>query len=36
MLPTREQNQRKRPTKTESEGLEKMFQANEQEKKKLG
>ena len=37
MLPTREPPQDKRPTQTESEGLEKIFQANGQgEKKKPG
>ena len=33
MLPTRDPPQNKRPTQTESEGLENMFQANGQEKK---
>ena len=36
MLPKRDQSQEKRPTQTESEGLEKIFQANGQEKKKPG
>ena len=33
MLPTRDPPQNKRPTQTESEGLEKIFQANGQEAK---
>ena len=33
MLPTRDPPQKKRPTQTESEGLEKIFQANGQEEK---
>ena len=33
MLPTRHPSQEKRPTQTESEGLEKIFQANGKEKK---
>ena len=33
MLPTRDPPQNKRPTQIESEGLEKIFQANRQEKK---
>ena len=32
MLPTRDSPQNKRPTQTESEGLEKIFQTNGQEK----
>ena len=34
MLPTRDPPQNKRPTQTLNEGLEKIFQANGQEKKK--
>ena len=33
MLPTRDPPQNKRPTQTESEGMEKICQANGQEKK---
>ena len=33
MLPTRDPPQNKRPTQTESKGLEKIFRANGQEKK---
>ena len=33
MLPTRDLPQDKRPTQTESEGLEKIFQANGQQRK---
>ena len=33
MLPTRDPHQKKIPTQTESEGLEKIFQTNGQERK---
>ena len=36
MLPTRDPPQKKRPTETGSKGLEKIFQANGQGKKKPG
>ena len=36
MLPSRDTPQNKRPTQTESEGLEKIFQANGREKRNQG